>query len=77
MPEKPKIPAKPPVYEGFKFDDFELFQGYGYFTGGILSLNTWSYGQIKSFGTLGQSNPPLNKKFWRYSAAEKKEYEDE
>jgi hypothetical protein len=77
MPEKPRIPAKPPVYEGFKFEDFESFQGYGYFTAGTLSLDTWKYGQVKSFGTLGQSNPPLNKKFWKYSERENLDYEEE
>lgn len=75
MPKKPRIPAKPPVYEGFSFDDFETFQGYGYFTSGILSLGTTKYGSVKAFGTLGQNFPALNKRFWKYSKRENEVYE--
>lgn len=77
MPKKPRIPANPPVYEGFDAKDFEYFQGYGYFTAGVLSLNTRAYGSVKAFGTVGQNAAPLNKAFWEYSVREKVQFAEE
>lgn len=54
LPPKPEQIEDFPEYDGYDSSNFDINQGFGFLTGGKISLDVATYGRHKDFGVFGQ-----------------------